>query len=240
MTARAKAPRSAVGGAAAPVIEERSVLDLIMLIKQGATDPKILSAHDRQACVVHLTAEGLSVPEIAQFLKRNDRTITRDRKAIQEAAALNHDPSLAGRLAGQLVTEAALCIDRIRRVSRDRDTPPAVKVDAEKNCFHILSELVQRLQTLGYLPTATQQLALTHSVGELPTVDSLDAELGRLKVLAQEHGGDIPEVKQLEGTLAQVKLAVAIQSVASRAAVGELQGRPEGGGVGGTVQGATP
>ncbi len=214
----------AAGGQVA--VEERSVLDLILQIKQGELDPRLLSAQDRQSCVVHLTAEALSVPEIAQFLKRNERTITRDRKTIQEAAALSHDPSLAGRMAGQLVSEAVMCIDRIRRVSRDRETPPAVKVDAEKSCFHILSELVQRLQTLGYLPTAAQHLALTHSVGELPTVESLDAELVRLKELAQEHGEVIPEVKQLEGTLAQVKLAAAIQGAASRAAAGD--GEAEG------------
>jgi DNA-directed RNA polymerase specialized sigma24 family protein len=197
--------------------DERSVLDLIVDIKQGATDPRLLPPQDRQACVVHLTAEGLSVPEIAQFLKRNDRTITRDRKAIQEAAALAHDPALAGRVAGQLVSEATLCIDRIRRVSRDRETPPAVKVDAERSCFTILSDLVQRLQSLGYLPTAAQRMDLTHSVGELPSVDSLEAELTRLKDFAQDAEGDVlPEVKQLEGTLAQVKLAAAIEHVATR------------------------
>jgi hypothetical protein len=217
MTRRAgKGAEADTPAANAPAAEERSVLDLILLIKQGATDPRLLPALDRQACVVHLTGEGLSVPEIAQFLKRNERTITRDRKAIQEAAALAHDPALAGRLAGQLVSEAALCIDRIRRVSRDRETPPAVKVDAERSCFQILSELIQRLQTLGYLPTAAQHLALTHSVGELPTLDSLDSELIRLKQLASDSGQVIPEVKQLEGTLAQVKLAAAIHEAAAR------------------------
>lgn len=204
----------------APVIDERSVLELILEIRQGKADPRILSVQDRQACVIHLMAEGLSVPEIAQFLKRNDRTITRDRRAIQEAAALSPDPNFAPRVAGQLVSEAVLCIDRIRRVSRDRETPPGVKVDAERSCFQILSELVARLQTLGYLPTAAQRLDLKHSMGELPTVDALQTEIERLKDFAQDEEGDVlPEVKQLEGSLEKVKLAEAIQDVAARVVI---------------------
>ncbi|MCZ6652565.1 MAG: helix-turn-helix domain-containing protein [Planctomycetota bacterium] len=62
---------------------ERPVLEVIRLIKAGSLDSRQLAAAERQACVMHLSAEGLSVPEIAQVLKRSDRTIARDRKAIQ-------------------------------------------------------------------------------------------------------------------------------------------------------------
>ena len=63
--------------------KERPVLELIRQIKSGSLDPRQLPAAERQACVKHLSAEGLSGPEIGQVLKRSDRTIARDRKAIQ-------------------------------------------------------------------------------------------------------------------------------------------------------------
>lgn len=201
-----------------PPVQERSILDLILEIKEGTANPHLISAEDRQACVAHLGAEGLSVPEIAQFLKRNERTITRDRKALQEAAALEHDPSLAGRFAGQLLGEATLCIDRIRRVSRDRDTPPAVKVDAERSCFGIMSDLVQRLQSLGYLPTATQRLQadLTHNIGEIPTFEVLQAEVKRVTHAAAMSGDVPPEVKQLEEVVARAALAAQVEAAGSK------------------------
>lgn len=202
--------------AAPPPPVERSVLDLVLEIRAGTADPRHLSAQDRQACVAHLTGEGLSVPEIAQFLKRNERTITRDRKAIQELAALDHDPKLAGQMAGQLVTEAMLCIDRIRRVSRDRETPPAVKVDAERSCFQILTGLVERLQSMGYLPTAAQKLDLTHSVGEIPSMDAIVLEVQRIKSVAEFEFNEMPpELKALEDTVTRAALAAKVESAAA-------------------------
>ncbi len=59
--------------------KERPVLEVIRQIKSGSLDPQQLAAAERQACVTHLSAEGLSVPEIGQVLKRCDRTIARDR-----------------------------------------------------------------------------------------------------------------------------------------------------------------
>lgn len=169
---------------------ERSVIELIQEIRSGTVDPGCLSAEDRQACVRHLGAEGLAVPEIAQVLRCSDRTITRDRKALQEAAAITPDPALAGRTAGQLIAEAGLCTDRIRRVTRDRDTPAAVKVDGERACFEILTKLVLSLQSLGYLPSAAHQIRaeLTHHQGEPPEYTELAAEAGRIAGIAREYG----------------------------------------------------
>ena len=109
--------------------KERPVLELIRQIKAGSLDPQNLAAAERQACVMHLSAEGLSVPEIGQVLKRSDRTIARDRRAIQEANALQQDPKFAGEMAGILLSEADACISRMRRAVRAVDTPAAVRGD---------------------------------------------------------------------------------------------------------------
>lgn len=201
-----------------PVPQERSVVDLIQEIRSGLIDPGSLRPEDRQACVRHLGAEGLSVPEIAQVLRCSDRTITRDRRALQEAAAITHDPALAGRTAGQLITEASLCTDRIRRVTRDRETPPAVKVEGERACFEILTKLVASLQSLGYLPSAAHHIKaeLTHHQEQLPGYAELAAEAQRIDALARSFVPDGSPVLQLvRGVEDQTRRALLASQLAS-------------------------
>jgi len=168
--------------------DHRGVLEVIRAIKIGGLDPKRLSLEDRQACVMHLGLEGLSVPEIAQVLNVSDRTVMRDRKALQRANAIEHDPKLAGQFAGRLAIEAEACISRIRRVTRDKEALYAVKVDGEKACFEIVDKLSQRLQSMGFLPTAAQQIQadLTHHAGDLMGLVEIRAETERLEQIQRE------------------------------------------------------
>ncbi len=157
----------------------RGVLQTIREIKQGTLEPKLLSPEDRRACIGHVFTEGLTVVEIAQLFKVSERTITRDRKVLQEEGAIERDPRLAGQIAGRLSDEADLCIQHIRRATRPKDTPPAVRVEGERVCFSIVSDLTQRLQSLGYLPTAAQELNATlyQAVDAIPQFDALEKEL---------------------------------------------------------------
>ena len=229
----AKKPARLQSGSAAgntrPVskeLEQRSVLDLIRLVKDGRVNPRLLGPDDRRACVAHLCGEGLFVPEIAQFLKCSDRTVTRDRRAIQDAAALDYDPALAGRIAGQLVAEATHCVERIRRVSRDRATPPAIKVDAEHKCFDILCSLTQRLQSLGFLPTATQrhEADITHHQSDLPDLDQIQREVQRLRDLGVEilpaDAPELAELAELDSAARNAGLATRVARCAASLPVG--------------------
>ena len=186
--------------------KERPVLELIRQIKAGSLDPRQLPAAERQACVMHLSAEGLSVPEIGQVLKRSDRTIARDRRAIQEANALQQDPRFAGETAGVLINEAEACISHIRRAVRAADTPAAVRVEAERAIFAIRSELCQRLQSLGFLYTATHRVEayLTHGYAELPSFDELKTELQRLLEVEISDPRAVRELADLQVLLNRV------------------------------------
>jgi len=168
--------------------EDRGVLEVIRTIKTGALDPKRLSIEDRQACVMHLGLEGLSVPEIAQVLSVSDRTIMRDRKAIQEANAIQHDPELAGQIAGRLAAEADACLSRIRRATRDQAATPGERIDGERICFEIMDKLTNRLQSMGYLPTADQQVQadLTHHMGDPVGLVEIRVEAERLERIQSE------------------------------------------------------
>ncbi len=195
---------------------DRTVLDVIRDIQGDKLDPRHLPAPDRQACVTHLSAEGFSLSEIAQILKRSERTIARDRQAIQEANALKQDPNYAGEMAGILVSEADACISRMRRATRPADTPAAVRVKAERASFVIRSELCQRLQSLGFLPTAAHRVEahLTHAHAEPPSLDELENEFQRLHELEISDPRAQRELADLEDRFRRARLADGLSRIA--------------------------
>lgn len=166
----------------------RNVFDVLRDIKNGVLDTANLSADDRRLCVAQLVGEGLSVGEIAQVLRVSTRTITRDRQAIHEQNAIEPDPRLGYLFAGRLAAEYEATSARIRRVTRDKDTPPAVKIDGEYKCYDMFDRLVQRLQSIGLIPTAAQRVQsdLTHNLGDLSSMADLRNEVLRLETIERE------------------------------------------------------
>ncbi len=180
--------------------DKPTVLSVIRALQSGTIGAKSISLSDRRACVEHLTGEGYTIVEVAEILKVSERTIARDRRAIQEAHAIERDPKLSEQMTGRLMREADLTISRMRRVAREKRTPPSVKVDAEHRCYQVLSDLVRTMQSLGYLPTAAHEIRadLTHRVDEPPGFDQMLAEVTRLElVLESSRGGDDGTRKQL-------------------------------------------
>jgi len=166
-----------------PKLKKLRSLKILQSIKTGSTDPESLLPGERRALVTVLTAEGQSTAEIAHFLKVSDRTIERDKKAIRQENALSQDPELAGVIAGRLVDEAQICVQRIRKFERDNNCPPAAKIEGEKGCFHIVNSLAERLQSMGYLPIAAKKLEadLTHHMENTLSLDEIKSEAQRLQ-----------------------------------------------------------
>lgn len=144
---------------------ERSAIETIRAIKAGELESKQLNPQSRRACVTHLIAEGLTSSEISHLLKCSERTIERDRSEIREANALRVDDRFPARIAGELFSEAELAIGRIRRAARDAAAAPSERITAEKLCFDIRCDLVDRLQSLGYLPSAARRTELSFGDG---------------------------------------------------------------------------
>jgi len=162
--------------------EPRSLV-ILQDIKSGKTDPSLLAPAERRLLVSLLVAEGQSTAEIAHLLQVSDRTIERDKQAVRKDNALAKDPELAGVMAGRLVDEAQICIQRMRKFQRDNNCPPAVKVEAEKSCFQVVNSLAERLQSMGFLPTAAQKLQadLMHHSEEALSLNEIQSELHRLQ-----------------------------------------------------------
>jgi len=158
-------------------------LDILQGIKAGTIDPTSLVRKQRKLLVPFLMAEGQSTAEIAHLLKVSDRTIERDKNAIRRKNAISRDPELANVIAGRLVDEAQTCIQRIRKVERDSDCPPAARIEGEKGCFQIINSLAERLQSMGYLPTAAKKLEaeLNHHMENTLSLEEIGFEAQRLK-----------------------------------------------------------
>lgn len=192
------------------------VLSLIRNIQNGTTEPTLLNPEDRQRCVEHLTIEGYSLVEIAEVLKTAERTIGRDRKQIRKANALKRDPQLVDQMVGNLVHLAETSTDRIRRAIRGRDVPPAVKVQGEKECWSIGNELMARLQSVGYLPTAAREFRgeVTHHVEQAQSYEELGQEVMRLELIQRERGTDDPvRIVELADLKAQLTKGALIERV---------------------------
>ena len=194
-------------------------LALLREIESGEVEPKCVSASDRRRLVAFLIGDGYSTAEIAQILQVADRTVERDKKAIREANAITRDPQLVGQMVGRLMGEAELSVQHIRKAVRDKMVSPAVKVDAEQRCYQIVSDLVQSMQRLGYLPTAAQKVEadLTHHVGEVPDFGTLQAEIRRVRRICQDSGGEVPAgVALLERQIVQADLATRVEDLAGQ------------------------
>jgi hypothetical protein len=167
--------------------EEHSAFDILRLIKLQELDPKTLKPEDRRTCVLHLLGEGLSTSEIAHVLRCNDRTIERDRRDIRESNSLRVDPGFADRVAGELMTEGDMTISRIRRAARDAAAAPGDRIAAEKSCFDIRCQLIDRLQSLGYLPNAARRTEFSFRAdgNALSNLD-LSQEINQMVLVVQQ------------------------------------------------------
>lgn len=225
------AGRAAGDSEAAQPESSRSAISLIRELQSGRIVGAHLTIADRRRVVEHLTAEGYNIAEIAEVVKVADRTVMRDRDVIREQNALHIDPSMTPRVVGQLVTQAETSVSRLRRLARDKDSPAAVRVEAELGAWKVANEAVQTMQRLGYLPTAAQQVQgqfVTTSVsidadGEL---SQLQTELTRLHgIVAETSGlspGDDAHAVGLEALFATAQQKLQIAD--ARATVSKLSG----------------
>lgn len=204
-------------------------LSLLQKIQAGTVDPKCIRPAERHLIVSYLMADGYSTADMAQILKVSDRSIERDKKAIRETNALAADPELVEQMVGRLVCEAELSVQRIRKAARDKDTPQAVKVDAEHRCYQIVSDMITSLQRLGYLPTATPRLQadFTHNIGQIPDFSQMQAEVQRLRQITGETQGTDPQLteqlNQIETELVKVKLVNQIENISNIVESREIQ-----------------
>jgi DNA-binding CsgD family transcriptional regulator len=187
-----------------PASQGKSAIGLLREIQAGKTAGVNLAAADRRRIVEHLTAEGYGTQEVAEILKVADRTIQRDRAAIREQNAIKADPALVPIIVGNMMAQAEASASRLRRIARDKETPPSSRVEAESAAWHVTRTCIETLQELGYLPKAPKQV-----FGQMITT-TVDGNMDLLVELKQSR----EELERLRGitrdpdTLASVNLSL--------------------------------
>lgn len=133
--------------------DERPILELIQKIKDGSFEPRLLSKEERLQCVEILLGEGMSESAIAQALKRNEKTIQRDLSDIRQRNAVVPNIELAKQIVGELLTNARIHHAYLMRIARNKESSASDKIQAESSAWHVMKELADSLQGLGYLPS---------------------------------------------------------------------------------------
>jgi len=191
-----------------PASDTGPVLTLIKQIKESRIDPLGLSAEDRRRCVDVLGAEGYAVPEIAQILKRGERTIYRDRSDLRCTHALRVHPQFALEMAGELVRQAEGTVGRLRRIAREPQASAMERAIAETSAFKVYAEMITKLQSLGYLPRVptgiVAQVVGASGSEAIATYDQLAQRLKDLENVDQELGQNDPERRERRQMLQEI------------------------------------
>jgi len=187
-------------------------------IQQKKLDAKLLGESDRRLCVEYLVGEGYPVQEIAELFKCSIRTVQRDLARIRKDHSITSSPEVHQQMIGQLILHAQQGITRLRKLGRDRATPPAVQVEAERSAWQILKELIELLQRMGILPTAAQELRadIHHVVAEVPSVQEMQrivATIERECKPADGTAGVLGQLSAVRGLLAQATAASVLQDL---------------------------
>lgn len=198
--------------------EDQPILTLIQRIKDNLFDPKFLTKDQRIQCVEILLGEALTEAAIAQILKVSTKTITRDIQNLRERNALTPNINFAKQIIGDLVHKARLHHGYLMRLARNREISGPAKVQAEFSAWRVLSELIERLQSLGYLPQRPTEITgdLYHHLSDdsEQSIEEIKKMIIEIEIVSKESDEMSPEVEEeIKRLKAKIEKAEIIQQV---------------------------
>jgi len=188
--------------------QEKPILSLLQNIQSGAVDPRDISKDLRQQIVEVLLLEGTMVPQIAQILKVSDKTIRRDIADIKERNALTPSLELAKQTIGDLKMKSEAHRSHLMRLARIQDASVSERSLAEYYAWKVSKELVEKLQSLGYLPMVPHKIdaeVYHHDEEGAQTLGELKDELTGLEKIVQQ--GQISD-KNIEERIKLLRLKI--------------------------------
>lgn len=150
---------------------EKTAVELLQGINSGAVNPKTIGKPSRQQCIELLYAEGYTYPQICQVLKCCEKTINRDIKEISKRNELSPNVEFAKQFIGEMFNKALNHHSYLMRLARTKDASISEKAFSESAAWKVLKELIEKLQSLGYLPNKP-----TEVVGNFYHHSAIDAE----------------------------------------------------------------
>ena len=175
-----------------PDQEEDPVLSLIQQIKDGTLNPRTFPKEKRQRCVEFLSSEGYTEARIGQILAKSEKTIYRDLIEIDARNSLTPSVDLAKEIIGNMFQKAMAHHKHLMRLARGSEATTAEKSHSEYLAWRVLREMVEKMQTLGYLPLKPQAIVSDiyhHSEGgDEKTYLQLRQDLRDMERAAKEAG----------------------------------------------------
>jgi len=179
--------------------KESPHLSILQQIKDGALDPKTLSADLRKEFVEIMRDEGYTTSQMAQIFEVTDRQIRRDVEWVKKKNSLSPSIEFVKEFAGDMVKKAFVHHDYFVRLSNG-DISPADKIQARASAWRIIEGLAEKLQTLGFLPR--QPTAIVGDVyhhnkgGDSRTYEQLRQDIQDIERVARETGTLDPKTEE--------------------------------------------
>ncbi|MBF0571719.1 MAG: hypothetical protein HQL12_07565 [Candidatus Omnitrophica bacterium] len=180
--------------------KEESALTLLQQIKDGQISPGTINKEARQECVQLMDAEGYTYPQMAQVLKCSEKTIARDMKDIRQRNELSPSANFAKQFIGEVFIKAMNHHAHLTRLARSKDASTLEKVQAEFAAWKVLKELLEKLQSSGYVFQKPQEIIgdFSHHVSadDEKSLNDIRLEIAESERILSESGGLTPQMQQ--------------------------------------------
>jgi len=206
------------------VTSDKSAVQLLQEINSGQTNPRKLDKASRQQCVDFLKLEGYAHAQIAQVLKCSEKTVSRDMKDIQDRNKMKPNLPFVMEFTGDVFKKAMNHHSYLMRLARAKEASTADKIQAEFAAWKVIKELVERLQSLGYLPSRPHEIVgdIFHHLddGGEQTLSEINKMVIELEAVAQEGGAGnaelIAEINALKQRLTKAEIEVDVTKLSEK------------------------
>lgn len=131
---------------------EQPQLPAMMILKQiqeGILDKETLPKEMRQACVEYLLTQFTPISKIAAILGRDERTIKRDKKEIDQRNSQKPSIDYSLELISELMRKANATQEQLSELARDSRAKVQEKGQAAFYLWKAVHEQMKLLQSLG-------------------------------------------------------------------------------------------
>ncbi len=178
---------------------ETPLLTLLQQIKDGVLNTKLIDKQTRKELVRLLRGEGYTQYHIAQIFDCSEKTVYRDIKEIEKENSLSTSPEFAKQVIGEMVNAARQHWAALTRIARSPGMLPQGRISAEVSAWGVIVGLIEKLQSLGYLPMMPKEVIgdFSHHVtteSKEPTFTEIKAMLLEIETVSKDATSQNPEL----------------------------------------------
>ena len=190
---------------------EEPQLPAIMILKQiqdGVLDKEKLPKDMRQACVEYLLTQFTSISKIAVIVGKDERTIKRDKKEIEQRNVQKPSIDYSLELIAELKRKSDATQEQLMELAKDKQGSVQEKAQAAFYLWKSIHEQMGLLQRLGYLPEQPMKIEANIIQESGRDVTQLKMELVEAEKVTNESGrGNDPAIA---GLIKSIKQEIAV------------------------------